>query len=328
MVLVTGASGFLGGELVKQLVARGEKVRIIRRPQSNLFFLKTMESQLEILEGDILDITSLEEAMTGVDKVYHSAAMISYDSASHDQMYKVNVEGTANVVNAALKMQVKKLLHVSSIAAIGAKPGPEPITETVKWEKHPCNTYYGITKMLAEREVFRGIEEGLPAVIINPGIIVGTGHDEHKATMRVFKRIAGGKFPFFMRGTNGFADVEDVAKAAILLMDSDLQGERFIAVSENWHFRKYFDTVAESLGAPRAKFEITPGFGRILSFADWMRSKFFSAKRTLTKENLVVMLEDFNYSNEKIREALGFEFKPLKRSIEEIADKFKHGAVK
>jgi nucleoside-diphosphate-sugar epimerase len=319
MVLVTGASGFLGGELVTQLVKGGEAVRIIRRTHSNLSYLDALKDKLEIVEGDVLDIPSLEAAMEGVDKIYHGAAVISYDTSQHAHMYKVNVEGTANVVNAALKQGVKRILHISSIAAIGAKPNKALIDEATKWENHPYNTYYGVTKMLAEREVFRGIEEGLEAVIINPGIIVGVGHDEHKATMRTFKQISKGKLPFYMRGTNAFVDVEDVAAASIRLMNSDISGERFIAISENWPFRRYFDTVADELKAPHPKYEITPLLGNILVKIDWLRAALFSKKRSLTKENLVVVLENFEFSNDKIKDAIGFEFKPLKQTLHEIA---------
>ncbi|MDB5227062.1 MAG: family NAD(P)-dependent oxidoreductase, partial [Bacteroidota bacterium] len=217
MVFVTGASGFLGGELVNQLVTAGEQVRIIKRPSSNLSHLQKILDKIEIFEGDILDVPSLEIAFEGIEKIYHSAAVIGYDSSFYDAMYKTNIEGTANVVNIALQKNVKRIVHVSSIAAIGGKPG-EMIDEETKWEKNKWTTQYGITKMLAEREIWRGIQEGLEAVIVNPGIIVGIGNDDHKATIRLFKRIASKKLPFYTNGTNGFIDVEDVARICIQLM--------------------------------------------------------------------------------------------------------------
>ncbi|MFN8239020.1 MAG: NAD-dependent epimerase/dehydratase family protein, partial [Chitinophagales bacterium] len=163
MVLITGASGFLGGELVKQLVANGESVRILVRPTSNIAHFTPILDKIEIAQGDILDIPSFEAALEGIDKIYHSAAIIGYDNSYYDAMYKTNVEGTANVVNVALTKGIKKILHVSSIAAIGGKP-EERITEETKWEKNQWTTHYGITKMLAEREIWRGIQEGQEAV--------------------------------------------------------------------------------------------------------------------------------------------------------------------
>lgn len=322
MVLVTGASGFLGGELVKQLVANGESVRILVRPTSDINHFTPILDKIEIVQGDILDIPSLETALEGIDKIYHSAAVIGYDSSYHDAMYKTNIEGTANVVNVALTNGIKKLLHVSSIAAIGGKP-EELITEETKWEKNQWTTHYGITKMLAEREIWRGIQEGLEAVIINPGIIVGTGNDEHKATIRLFKQIATQKLPFYTNGTNGFIDVEDTAIAAIQLMNSDIHSERFIAVSENSSFKDYFEQVARALEVTPPGRALNPFLAKVFVTADWFLSKLSDRKRKVTQENLKVAMEKFEYDNHKIKKALGINFIPLGKTIEKVANTLK-----
>lgn len=322
MVLVTGASGFLGGELVKQLVAAGESVRILKRASSDISHLKDILHQIEITEGDILDVPSLEQAFEGIEKVYHSAAVIGYDATFYDAMYKCNIEGTANVVNIALDKGVKKLLHVSSIAAIGGKPN-EVITEATQWEKNEWTTHYGITKMLAEREVWRGIQEGLQAVIVNPGIILGASHNEHKATMRMFNRIATGKMPFYTNGTNGFVDVEDVARICIQLMNSDCHSQRFILVSENRSFKSYFEQIAAQLNVAPPKWALNKTSGYLFVVADWFLSKISPRKRGLTRENLKVSLEHFEYSNEKIRQQLNYAFLPLDTTIARIAQQLK-----
>jgi nucleoside-diphosphate-sugar epimerase len=318
MVLVTGASGFLGGELVHQLVTAGESVRILHRKHSDLSHLNSIRSLLEFAEGDILDITSLEDAFVGIEKIYHSAAVIGYDNSYYRSMYKTNIEGTANVVNIALVKGVRKMLHVSSIAAIGGKPG-EVITEDTKWENNRWTTQYGITKMLAEREIWRGIQEGMEAVIINPGIIIGTGHDEHKATIRLFKRIATGKLPFYTTGSNGFVDVADVAAGAIALMNSGIHAERFIAVSENIAFKSYFEKIAAELKASPPKLQLNPLTGKLFVSFDWLASLLTGRKRALTNELLKVSLEAFRYSNEKIRTAVNFDFIPLNKTIRKVA---------
>jgi len=318
MVLVTGASGFLGGELVKQLVANGESVRVIVRKSSQISHLNSILQQLDIVEADILDVPSLEIAFEGIDKIYHSAAIIGYDESYYDSMYKTNVEGTANVVNIALDKGVKKILHVSSIAAIGGKPHEE-ITEETKWEKNQWTTQYGITKMLAEREIFRGISEGLEAVIVNPGIIIGVGNDEHKSLIQLFKRIANKKMPFYTNGTNGFIDIEDVAKASILLMNSDVSAERFILVNENISFKNYFEKIAKAVNVEAPKKALNNTNGNLFVFADWLSSKLTGKKRSLTKENLKVSLEEFLYSNEKIKKQLDFNFIDLDETIHKIA---------
>ncbi len=319
MILVTGASGFLGSEIVRQLVRSGEKIRILHRKNSNLSHLEDIQSHLEFFEGDILDIPSLETAFEGVHQIYHSAAIIGYDQSYYDAMYKANIEGTANVVNTALARKVNKLLHVSSIAALGGRPD-EQITEDVKWENNRWTTHYGITKMLAEREVWRGMQEGLESIIINPGIIIGVGHDEHKATLRLFKRIATGKLPFYTNGSNGFVDVEDVAKIAIRLMNQKFKGKRYIVISSNVSFKDYFKSISKALKVKTPKWRLNSFTGKMFSLLDWIFCKVSNRKRSLTSETLKVSLEKFTYSNQKIMEALDYDFIPLDITIKKVAD--------
>jgi dihydroflavonol-4-reductase len=322
MILVTGASGFLGSELVKQLIANGESVRIIVRPSSDISDLASIKDKIEIMEGDILDVPSLEIAMDGIEKIYHSAAVIGYDDSFYDSMYKCNIEGTANVVNVALTKGIKKLLHVSSIAAIGGKPN-DLITEETKWEKNEWTTHYGITKMLAEREVWRAEQEGLEVVVVNPGIILGSSSNENKATMRVFKRIASGKMPFYSNGTNGFIDVRDVAKICIQLMNSPVHSERFILINQNLSFKDYFERIAKRLNVQPPKRALNKTLGNVFLFADWMASTLSRRKRSFTKEIFKVSMEHFEYSNEKIKRQLDYTFIPFDETIDTIAQQLK-----
>ena len=322
MILVTGASGFLGNELVKQLVANNESVRIIVRPSSDISHLASIKDKIEIMEGDILDVPSLEVAMDGIEKIYHSAAVIGYDDSFYDSMYKCNIEGTANVVNVALTKGIKKLLHVSSIAAIGGKPN-DLISEETKWEKNEWTTHYGITKMLAEREVWRAEQEGLEVVMVNPGIILGSSSNENKATMRVFKRIASGKMPFYSNGTNGFIDVRDVAKICIQLMNSPVHSERFILINQNLSFKDYFERIAKRLNVQPPKRALNKTLGNVFLFADWMASTLSRRKRSFTKEIFKVSMEHFEYSNEKIKRQLDYTFIPFDETIDTIAQQLK-----
>ena len=322
MILVTGASGFLGSELVKQLVANNESVRIIVRPSSDISHLASIKDKIEIVEADILDVPSLEMAFDGVEKIYHSAAVIGYDSSFYDAMYKCNIEGTANVVNIALSKGIKKLLHVSSIAAIGGKPN-DLISEETKWEKNEWTTHYGITKMLAEREVWRAEQEGLEVVMVNPGIILGSSSNENKATMRVFKRIASGKMPFYSNGTNGFIDVRDVARICIQLMNSPVNSERFILINQNLSFKDYFERIAKRLNVQPPKRALNKTLGNVFLFADWMASTLSRRKRSFTKEIFKVSMEHFEYSNEKIKRQLDYTFIPFDETIDTIAQQLK-----
>lgn len=274
------------------------------------------------MEGDILDVPSLEIAMDGIEKIYHSAAVIGYDDSFYDSMYKCNIEGTANVVNVALTKGIKKLLHVSSIAAIGGKPN-DLISEDTKWEKNEWTTHYGITKMLAEREVWRAEQEGLEVVVVNPGIILGSSSNENKATMRVFKRIACGKMPFYSNGTNGFIDVRDVAKICIQLMNSPVHSERFILINQNLSFKDYFERIAKRLNVQPPKRALNKTLGNVFLFADWMASTLSRRKRSFTKEIFKVSMEHFEYSNEKIKRQLDYTFIPFDETIDNIAQQLK-----
>lgn len=322
MILVTGASGFLGSELVKQLIANNESVRIIVRPSSDISHLVSIKDKIEIMEGDILDVPSLEIAMDGIEKIYHSAAVIGYDDSFYDSMYKCNIEGTSNVVNVALTKGIKKLLHVSSIAAIGGKPN-DLISEETKWEKNEWTTHYSITKMLAEREVWRAEQEGLEVVVVNPGIILGSSSNENKATVRVFKRIASGKMPFYSNGTNGFIDVRDVARICIQLMNSPVHSERFILINQNLSFKDYFERIAKRLNVQPPKRALNKTLGNVFLFADWMASTLSRRKRSFTKEIFKVSMEHFEYSNEKIKRQLDYTFIPFDETIDTIAQQLK-----
>lgn len=320
IILVTGGTGFVGSVLVKKLVANGEKVRVIYRKGSNLSVLEDVKNRIELVEADILDVPSLEIAFQGVTKIYHSAALISYNSNERDLLFKVNVEGTANVVNVALLHQVKRLVYVSSIAAIGGLPDTL-IDEETKWEKSDFDTQYGISKKLGEHEIFRGIAEGLNAVIVNPGIILGPGFWEQKNAAKLYSAVEKG-FPIYTKGTNGYVDVSDVVEASIQLMNSDINGERFILVSENLPLKHIITTIARLLNMKPPSIAINSFLAKMLPFADWLWCKISDNKRSLTAENLKVSLQNFQYSNQKIKKTIGFEFIPVEETLRNTVSEY------
>lgn len=327
MVLVTGASGFLGGKLVKKLVADGESVRIIKRNNSDLTHLKSIIDKIEVKEADILDVPALEDAFENIDQVYHSAAIVSFNKKNIAQMYKTNIEGTANVVNVALSSNLKKLIHISSVAAIGGKPN-ELITEETKWEDNEWTSNYGITKQMAERQIFRGIEEGLEATIINPGIIVGIGYDENKSTMNLLNRISNQKMPFYTNGINGFVDIDDVVNISIQLMHGNYNKEKFIAISENWSFKQYFEAIATTFGVPAPKRALNTWTSSLFYNGDALLSFFNpSRKRSFTKENAKIAMEQFSYSNQKVKSTLNYNFIPMQETIQKIVKKYQDGNI-
>ncbi|HEY4205502.1 MAG TPA: SDR family NAD(P)-dependent oxidoreductase, partial [Puia sp.] len=226
-VLVTGGTGFLGTYILRQLIEKGYSVRAIRRDHRRHSFIPpSVLSGIEWVQCDLLDPLGLEEAMTGVDAVIHAAALVSFEDADRQELFRTNVEGTANVVNMALEQGVRRFVHVSSVAALGRTNKGETVNEEKKWDNNKGQTNYAISKFYGELEVWRAIGEGLPAVIVNPSTILGVG-DWNQSSCAIFKSIYN-EFPWYSNGINGFVDVGDVAGAVIRLMEADISGQRFI----------------------------------------------------------------------------------------------------
>jgi len=315
MVLVTGGTGFLGAYIIKELVEKGYSVRAIRRSNKLPFFISPeIFKKVEWVNGDVLDVVALNDAMQGADAVIHSAAVISFYKKERKNMYQVNAEGTANVVNLALENNIKRLVHISSISALGRTASGEKVTEEKKWEETKLNTHYGISKHKAEMEVWRGIGEGLNAVIINPSTVLGFGN-WHDGSSAIFRNIYN-EFPWYTTGVNGFVDVEDVAKLTILLMETDISEQRFIISNENWEFKKLFDTIADGFGKKHPARAATPFLSGIAWRLEKIKSMLTGRNPLLTKETAKIAMSRTYWQNDKILKALpGFSFRPLEETI-------------
>ena len=314
-VLVTGGTGFIGAYILKELVEKGYAVRAIRRSNKLPFFISPdILNKVEWVTSDVLDVISLNEAMQGVDAIIHSAALVSFDKKERKQMYNTNVDGTANVVNLSLENGIKKLVHISSISALGRTISGEKVDEEKKWVEGKLNSHYGISKNKAEMEVWRGMGEGLDAVIINPSTVLGFGN-WHDSSCAIFKNSYKG-FPWYTKGVNGFVAVEDVAKTAVLLMESNITEERFIINHENWEFKKLFDAIAIGFGQKQPKWEATPFLSSVAWRMEKIKSFLKNAKPLLTKETARIALSKTYWQNDKILKALpGFSFTALESSI-------------
>lgn len=323
MVLVTGGTGFLGSYIIKELVEKNYSVRAIRRATSRLPFYipKNIFEKVEWVEGDILDITSLQKAMEGVDKVIHSAAIISFLKKEKTLMHHVNIEGTANVVNIALEKNISRFVHISSVSALGRSSSGGNINE----EKKSLNSersQYGVSKLKGEMEVWRAMGEGLNAVIVNPSTVLGFG-DWNTSSCRLFKNVYE-EFPWYTEGINGFVDIEDVARATILLMESNITEERFIVSGENWSFRKLFNTIADEFGKKRPHRKATPFLGSIAWRLEKLKSFFNGTNPLLTKETARLAHTSSFFQNDKILKALPeFSFTPLEQTISKACKKYK-----
>ncbi len=331
MNLVTGATGLLGAHVMLELLKRGEKVRGLRRKESQLIFVKEifdlypetghLFDEIEWCEGDVLEIDSLFDAISDCTNVYHCAAVVSYHADDRDAMYLVNVEGTANVVNVSLEKKINRLCFVSSIAALGKSKPNDVLNENAEWIDSAYNTHYGITKNLSEMEVWRGIQEGLDAIVVNPGFIIGPGNfDRSSAT--VFRKIDEG-LSYFPPGGTGFVGVQDCASMMVDLMKKSAGGERFILVAENLTMQEVFTDIASGLSKPLPTKEATPTIMNIARYAEWVKEKLTGRKALVTKESVKNASIRFFYENKKVVEILGRGFAPVGESISSTARFFK-----
>lgn len=327
MILITGANGLVGSYLIYALFNKGLKIRALVYSRASLErtrrILKCLDTNadeiinsIEWFDGDVLDVTVLHEAMKGVDYVYHCAAIVSFDPGDRDHMMKVNVEGTANVVNAALEAKVKKLCHVSSIASLGRTEESHIIDENSEWRNSSYNSQYSKSKYQAEREVWRGSAEGLPVIIVNPSIILGYGHP-NKGSTKLFRTIYKNSL-FYGKGTNGFVDVRDVVNAMILLMESNIVNERFI-VSEGSHSYKHiFSLIAKGFNKPEPKIEIPDFLLELVWRFEALRTFAIKSKPLITKETATTSKNDYYYSSEKLVKALSYKYIPIEDTINTI----------
>lgn len=315
MILVTGATGFLGSELIKQLTAQNLKVRALKRAHSKIPALLKDNKLIDWFIADINDAKDLEEAFENVTQVYHCAAFISFDPKEKSKLLKVNIEGTSNIANLCLDNNVR-LVHVSSIAALGDAKKGQQITEKDFWEYSANVHAYAISKYEGEMEVWRSIAEGLNAVIVNPAVIIGKNAG-FEGSGAIFKLVKDG-LKFYTDGATGIVDVEDVAKAMILLMNSEITSERFTLSADNLHYKDFFAEIAKGFGIKPPIKEAKPWMLGLAWRALKIASLFTGKSPSLTKDAAKSSFNLSYYDNEKIKKATGINFKPLKQSIKEV----------
>jgi dihydroflavonol-4-reductase len=323
-VFVTGGTGFLGAYIIKNLVEKNVTVRALRRSAKYPFFIsREIFDKVEWVEGDILDVVAMDEAMKGMDAVIHSAAIVSFSKHNRRQMYKVNVEGTENVVNLALENKLQRIIHISSVAALGRTSKTATVDEGKSWEENSNNTHYAISKHHAEMHLWRGFAEGIRGLILNPSTILGYGN-WNESSCAIFKN-AYRQFPWFTQGINGFVGVEDVAELAVRLLFSDLQQQRFVISAENICFRELFGMIAEGFGKKKPHREATPVMGELAWRLEAVKSMFTGQKALLTRETAKIAHSKTSFSNAAILQALpGFQFQNLEAVIKKSCEKYQN----
>lgn len=314
MVFITGGNGLIGSYTTKLLIERGYAVRLLHRKGSRLDWLSEVADRIEWIEGDVLDATLLADVIRPGDWVIHAAAIVSFAPGEHEKMFKVNAEGTANVVNACLQKNVKKLCFVSSVAALGRTKQNHLITENTPWEESELNTAYAHSKYLAELEVWRGVAEGLTAVIVNPSVVLGAA-DWQRSSTQLFK-YAWDEHLFYPASTVNYVDVRDVAEAIYLLINSNINSEKFILNAGNITHRELLSGMAACFGKNPPKVEAKPWMAEVGWRLEWLRSAITSKTPLLTRETARATYSNYQYSNEKVKNALHFSFRSLQDTIQ------------
>lgn len=314
MILVTGSAGLLGNEVVHQLLQQGKAVKIMYNQT-----VPALAGQpgITAVQCNLLDVVGLETLMEGVEQVYHCAAVVSFNPRQKHELFKINVEGTANIVNAAINAGVQKMVHVSSVAAMGRLRQGQTVTEAMHWTEETSNSQYGKSKYLGEMEVWRGVGEGLQAVVVNPSIILGAG-DWESSSSKIFKSVYD-EFPWYTEGVTGFVDVKDVAAAMLQLMDSPISGERFILSAENKTYREIFNLIAQAFHKKPPHKKVTPLIAAIVWRLEALKSRFSGKEPLVTKETAATALTKVYFDNSKLKQSLpGWQYTALEDTIARV----------
>ncbi len=331
MILVTGGTGLVGAHLLLKLVEAGHSIRAIHRKGSDLERVKKvfgyyredaaeLLNNIEWVEADISDIPALEIAFNGVTQVYHAAALISFDPGDYKKLEKINTEGTANIVNLCIAHNVYKLCYASTIGAIGRSIDGSNANEETPWTPQEANVY-GRSKHAAEMEVWRGSQEGVPVVIVNPGVIVGPGFWD-SGSGALFTT-AQKTYGFYPPGGTGFISVHDVVAMMVELMQCPIKNERYIAVTENWTYQKILAEITHELGIKPPETELKFWQLEIGRWFDGLKNLFLNSGRTITKSHIRSLKNRQIFDNQKIKAELGFEFNSLQDEIRFCCEKFR-----
>ena len=323
MILVTGGTGLVGSHLIYQLTLENNVIRATHRADSDIervkllfkFYSKDFNElfkKIEWIEADLNNLSQLQDAFKDISFVYHCAAYISFDPSRYETLRRVNIKGTANIVNLCINNKIKKLCHVSSVATLGYNI--KEIDENNYWDGNKHKSAYAISKYGAEMEVWRGVQEGVKSVIINPGVIIGPGFS--KSAFGTIIKMVTNKKRFHTCGKTGYVDVRDIANIMIRLMNSKIENERYILVNKNLSYKKVIDMVSSNLGMKNKSTFVSKSKLKIALVFDLVSSKFFNKERKLSKALCKTLTRNFNYSSKKIKKDLNFEFTSILETFE------------
>ena len=326
MIFVTGGTGLVGSHILLELSQKGEQFKALKRASSSLsicenifkhYNAEDLFEKINWVVGDINDIPSLESGMQNCDMVLHAAGVVSFAPSDAELLKKVNIEGTANVMNVALSSRVKKVGFVSSIAVLGRNSTEGIVDEECHFKHTKLESNYALSKYYAEQEVWRAAQEGLDVVIVNPSVILGPG-DSEKGSSQIFEKINNG-LKFYTTGSTGYVDVVDVSSSLIALLFSKIKNERFIVNGANLKYRDCFDRIAVAFNKPKATIKVTPFLKEIAWRLELLRSLVTGKSPLLTKETANSAMTDSSYSTSKIEQAISYQFTDIDATIKKYA---------
>jgi dihydroflavonol-4-reductase len=325
MIFVAGGTGFLGSHLLYKLVQLNEPIRALYRDEKKLDQIRKfgkyypsgnsrLIDKIEWVKGDMLDYYTLSEYLEGVTQVYNAAGLVSFKDEDKKKLFTINVQGTANLVNACLERKISRLCHVSSIASLGQAIDGKLIEETRLWDQASADSPYSISKFRGEMEVWRGIYEGLNAVIVNPAVIIGPGM-WHTAELNIFRLIYSKGLRYYPTGASGYVDVGDVTQAMVSLMHSDIHGERFIISAENLTHREVLGFLADALERPRPARPLSPLLIKAACNFEKVRAFVVRKPRRITTRSLQSVTSVCAYSHDKLVQAIPMKFVPIQETL-------------
>lgn len=320
-ILVTGGTGVLGRYIVKRLLDEGyTNIEVFTRSSNKSNFDFADNKNIKFTSGDITELFPLSDSIEEADYVIHAAAIVSFNPRDFKKMHAVNVEGTANVMNFSLVSGVKKVIHVSSIAALGRSEKSGLIAESTTWVNSKYNSYYGITKYLAEQEVWRSFNEGQSMAIVNPSLILGDG-DWNQSSLQVFKKAYDG-IPYYPTGGTGIVDVKDVAKFIVNMLESSIEGERFILSGGNISYKDIFQKMCRAMNRKAPSKPAPKWMLSILWRIEKIRCLITGQSPIVTKESVKSTAHQSNYDNSKSLGLDGFSYRDLDDTIAEYAGRY------
>ncbi|MFN3839888.1 MAG: NAD-dependent epimerase/dehydratase family protein [Cyclobacteriaceae bacterium] len=326
MIALSGANGLLGSYVARQLLLKNQPFVALKRPGSDISILADVNDKITWRNADVLDPVALQEALHDVTGMIHTAAIVSFNPRDKKKLLATNIEGTKNVVDACLLLGIKRLLHVSSVAALGRLKNQEIITEENKWTDSALNSTYATSKYLAELEVWRGQEEGLKTIIVNPSVILSRSN-WNQSSSQLFKYVWK-QNPFYIDGSLNYVDVRDVSELILKLYASDVEGERFIINAGAIPYVDFFRAVARRLNRKPPHIKLSKGTLAWLARAEQVRSGLTSASPLITRETALLAETRFVYSNHKIISAFNACFQPIEESLDWCCSWYKELAIK